>query len=108
VSNVAENTGIKSLVGRKVKKTVKFLDADIVITKLQVSEVLDIQAKARKKPEEGEASDDLEVLRTVIRASVEGGADLTDEDFTKFPIDDLGKLSEEIMKFSGLGKDQGK
>jgi len=105
---MAESTGIKGLVGRKVKKTVKFLDSDIVITKLQVSEVLAIQALARKKPEEGEPVDDLEVLRTVIRASAEGGADLSDEDFTKFPIDDLGKLSEAIMQFSGLGKDQGK
>jgi hypothetical protein len=39
---------------------------------------------------------------------VEGGEDLTDEDFETFPMDELSKLSTEVMKFSGIGQDAGK
>jgi hypothetical protein len=94
--------GIKSLVGRKMFKTVKFMESDLKIAKLSVVEVLSIQGKA-KDIDENEA-EGFEILKTVIKASVEGGADLTDEEFDNFPLDELSKLSTEIMKFSGLGE----
>lgn len=98
--------GIKNLVGKKMSKKVKFMGEEVEISKLSVSEVMDIQEKA-KKLQENEA-EGFNVLKTVIRAAVADAADLSDEDFESFPMDELSRLSDEIMKFSGLGKEQGK
>lgn len=125
---------IKNLVGKRVTKTTKFLDEDIVIRKLSIADVEQIQAavkeledvnaayaaatkqyeadcdKARtagealpERPEEPEAQDNFSVLKTIIRSSTVDGDQLTDEDFQGFALDDLSKLSEEIMNFSGVG-----
>lgn len=96
--------GIKGLVGRKMDKTVKFMGQDTKIFKLSVAEVMDIQARA-KELENDEAAG-FGVLKTVVMAGVEGGKELTDEDFQAFPMDELSKLSTEIMKFSGIGTEQ--
>lgn len=99
-------SGIKSLVGKKMTKSVKFMGEDVKINKLSVAEVMDIQEKAKSLEQDDAAGFD--VLKTVIKAAVEGGADLTDQDFENFPMDELSKLSAEIMKFSGIGQDAGK
>lgn len=99
-------SGIKGLVGRKMTKTVKFMGEDVKISKLSVSEVMSIQEKAKEVEKDDTAG--LELLQTVIRSAVEGADDLADEDFQTFPMDELSKLSNEIMKFSGIGADQGK
>lgn len=104
VNNMSE--GIKGLVGRKMTKAVKFMGEDVRISKLSVSEVLEIQERARAL--EKDEAEGFNILKTVIRASVEGAKDLSDEDFNDFPLDELSKLSNEIMKFSGIGQDQGK
>jgi hypothetical protein len=96
----------RQLASKKMTKPFKFMGEDIKISKLNVSEVLEIQAKA--KDLEKDDSKGFDVLKTVIRASVEGADELTDEEFDQFPMDELSKLSNEIMKFSGLGTDQGK
>lgn len=95
--------GIKGLVGKKMTKTVKFIGEDVKITKLSVAEVMEIQSKA--KTLEGDESSGLELLKKVIRLAVEGAADLSDQDFESFPMDELSKLSAEIMKFSGISGD---
>ena len=100
------STGIKALVGRKMSKNVKFMGEDVKVSKLSVAEVMDIQAKA-KELETNDAAG-LEVLKVVITAAVEGASELSDEDFANFPMDELSKLSAEIMKFSGIGAEQGK
>jgi len=102
-------SGIRSLVGRKMEKNTKFLGMDIKIKKLLVSEVLEIQRKARTlKSDEVSETDGLDLLKMVIRLGAEGGTDMTDEEFSQCPIDELSNLSDAIMQFSGLGKDQGK
>jgi len=107
VNNMATSMdGIKGLIGRKMTKTVKFMAEDIKISKLSVSEVIEIQERA--KAIEKDEAEGFNVLKTVIRASVEGAKDLSDEDFSNFPLDELSKLSNEIMKFSGIGQDSGK
>jgi hypothetical protein len=107
VNNMSEVAkGIKSLVGQRMTKTVKFLNSDVKISKLTVSEVLEIQNKAKDIDKDETAG--LELLKTVIRSAVEGGEDLDDSDFDNFPMDELSKLSNEIMKYSGLGQEAGK
>jgi hypothetical protein len=103
---MAEIAGIKGLVGRKMSKTVKFMGEDVKISKLSVAEVLDVQEKAKRI--EGNDAESFNVLKTVIRSSVEGAKDLADEDFDGFALDELSKLSQEIMKFSGISQEQGK
>lgn len=97
---------IKGLVGKKMTKTVKFIGEDIKITKLSVAEVLEIQNKAKDSTEDHESG--FELLKKVIKMSVEGASELTEEDFDNFPMDELSRLSNEIMKFSGIAGEQGK
>lgn len=92
--------GMKGLVGRKMTKPTKFMGEDVKMSKLSVAQVVEIQ-EAAKNQAEGENG--FELLKKVIRMSVEDAADLTDEDFDKFPMDELSKLSEAIMAFSGIG-----
>jgi len=106
-ANKMATEGIKGLVGRKMTKTVKFMSEDVKIAKLSVSEVMEIQAKA--KDLEGDEQNGFELLKKVIKLSVEKADELSDEDFNNFPMDELSKLSNEIMKFSGIvGDTQGK
>lgn len=91
---------IKTLVGKKQTKTVKFMNEDVKISKLSVAQVLEIQNKA--KAIEADESKGFDVLKIVIMSAVEDGDTLSDEDFDSFPMDELSKLSAEIMKFSGL------
>jgi len=92
--------GIKSLVGKKMSKTIKFMGQDVVINKLSVAQITEIQDAA--KAIEADQSKGFDVLRVVIRASVDEGDQLTDDDFNGFPMDELSKLSTQIMEFSGV------
>jgi len=98
--------GIQGLIGKRMSKTVKFMGEDVKIVKLSVAEVLEIQQQA--KAIETDETKGFDVLKTVIRKSVENASELADEDFDGFPMDELNKLSNEIMKFSGIGNEQGK
>ena len=100
------NMSFKGLVGKKMTKTVKFMGEDVKISKLSVAEVLDIQTKA--KTADDSETEGFAVLKTVLRAAVEGAQDIADQDFNSFPMDELSKLSTEIMKFSGIGQEAGK
>jgi len=96
--------GIKDLIGKKMSKPTKFMGEEIKISKLSVAEVLSIQDAAKNIG--SDETKGFEILRTVIRASVENAESLSDTDFDAFPMDELSKLSNEIMKFSGLGAEQ--
>lgn len=104
-----ENSVMKDLVGKRITKTTKFMGTEVTITKLSVAEVKEIQ-EASKPAEEGhdDEATGIEVLRKVIQLSCPESRDLSQEDFETFPIDELSKLSEEIMKFSGMGNPKGK
>jgi len=91
---------MKHLVGKKLTKKVKFVGEEVVIKKLSVTEVMTLQEAYN----DAAAGDELVLLRTVIRQAVEGAEDLTDEDLSSFPIDELANLSNEIIKFSGMDK----
>ena len=85
---------MKHLVGKKLTKKVKFVGEEVVIKKLSVTEVMTLQEAYN----DAAAGDELVLLRTVIRQAVEGAEDLTDEDLSSFPIDELANLSNEIIK----------
>lgn len=101
-----EKGGLKGLVGKKMSKEVNFMGEKVKITKLQVSQVIEIQALSKKA--QSSEDDGFEVLTAVIKAGVEGAGELTDEEFRNFPLDELSKLSGEVMKYSGIGGDSGK
>lgn len=98
------NESIVNFAGRRISKSVKFMEGKVKISKLSVAEVEEIQELA--KANEGDEEKGMEVLRKVLALAVEGGEDLTDEQFDGFPIEELSKLSSEIMKFSGMGKEE--
>ena len=93
-------TPFAELLEKKMTKKVKFMGSDVEITKLSVEQVLEIQESA-KKVDEDESG--IELLRTVIRFSVTGADEIDDDQFTKLPLDELTKLSNAIMSYSGLG-----
>jgi len=97
---------LKELSAKRMSKSVKFMGEDVKIYKLSVAEVLSIQEKSKDAGATETAG--FEVLRTVIRMAVEGAKELEDGDFNNFPMDELSKISAEIMKFSGLGEPAGK
>lgn len=99
-------SGMQALVGKRVSKSVKFMNTDLTINKLTVDEVMEIQVKAKNI--EGNEEEGFNVLKHVIKSSADGAKDLSDDDFKTFPMDELSKLSNEIMKFSGLGAETGK
>jgi hypothetical protein len=122
-------SSIKALVGKTMTKSVKFLDSTVTISKLTVGQVQEIQEAAKQAeareadfrkqvaaaeasggsmPESQDKFAGLDILKKIIVLGVEGGSDLTDEDFQSLPMDELSKVSKEIMKFSGLGEDSGK
>lgn len=95
---------IMNLVGKRMSKTVKFCDGQVTINKLSVADVTTIQEQSKDaadNPEKG-----FDILQTVVKLSVEGASELTEENFKGFPMDELAKLSEEIMKFSGVAGDK--
>jgi len=96
----------KSLINKRMTKKVKFMGEDVEISKLTVSEIKEIQALAKEN--ESATEDDgseFKLVATIIGFAVADAADLSEEDFNGFPVDELSKLSNEIMKFSGLGGD---
>jgi hypothetical protein len=97
---------MKNLVGRRITKHTKFLDEQVTIRKLSTAQALQIQAASAEMQPDDESQ--LNLIYDVIRAGVEGGNELTDEDFGTWPLDDISKLSAEIMKFSGLTDDSPK
>jgi len=110
-------TGIKSLIGQQVTKEIPFMGAKIAIKKLSVDEVMEIQNLVRglqktAEAAEGSESDgddgNLEMLHTIVTKGVVEADDLTIEQLRTFPMEELNKLTEEVMKYSGYGKDQGK
>ncbi len=49
-----------------------------------------------------------DLIKHVIQVAVPDAKELSEEDFNTFPMDELSKLSNEIMAFSGLTGDKGK
>ena len=90
----------EKLIGKKMSKSVKFMGEDIKISKLSVAQIYEVQAAAKgAETDEGKGFD---ILKTIIKSSAEGGETLTDDQFADFPMDELSRLSNDIMAFSGI------
>lgn len=106
ISKESNKMSFKDLVGKKMQKSTKFMGEDVKISKLSVAEILIIQAAAKEA--EVDETKGFEILKTIVKSSVEGAADISDEDFANFAMDELSNLSNEIMKFSGIAGETGK
>lgn len=103
----------KSLVGRRATKKFQFLGTDVEVNKLSINQVNEIQDKVASLPKivEGESTSEasrahLQLMISVIKLAVVGADEVTDEEFMNFPLSDLQKLSDDVLRHSGLGKDQ--
>jgi hypothetical protein len=94
---------MKHLVGKKITKKVEFMNDEIELRKLSVSEVLHIQNLVKKSNNSKDKYEELDLLRDVTRLAVVGAEELTNEEFDTFPLGELTTLSSEIMTFAGLG-----
>lgn len=90
---------MKHLVGKKLTKKIKFLNDEVTIKKLSITEVMELQEAYNSA--EGKET---EILLKVIRLAVEGASELSDQEIESFPLDELATLSNEIIKFSGMDK----
>jgi hypothetical protein len=81
-------------------KTVKFLGEEVVINKLTVAQVMAIQELTQNA---GEKDNSMEVLSFVITNAVEGADSLSSDEIEQFPLEELSRLSSDILEFSGLG-----
>lgn len=96
---------MKHLIGKTLSKKVKFLGEELTIKKLTVAQVLAIQEMTKNTEDKDNSMD---ILGFVVKGSVEGAEDLTGEDIEQFPLEELSRLSNDILEFSGLGNGQRK
>jgi len=94
---------MKHLVGKNITKSVDFMEEKVDIKKLSVAEVIKIQELVKKSEKSKSETAQVNLLREVIKISVVGADELSNEDFDTFPLGELNSLSEQIMGYSGLG-----
>jgi hypothetical protein len=90
--------------GAKSEKKIKFCGEEVKIQKMSVKQVLEIQDAAKKAEDSKSDTDNLTVMLTVIRTGCNELAEMSDDELFELPMDELSKLSKEIMEHSGLGK----
>jgi hypothetical protein len=91
-------------VGLTTKKSVQFLGLDLEINKMSINQVLAVQAATKEAEADTSDASGIKILRAVIKAGAKELADISDNEFQDFPMEELAKLSNEIMEFSGLVK----
>lgn len=130
-NSMSEVKGLMAFVSRRSEKKVDFMGGKLTITKLTLGEVEKIQEMGRAAAEElkkaqteynekykevpveerpefvFESANGLSMLTNIIRIGAEGAADMTEDDFRALPLDDISKLAEEIMRYSGMKGEEG-
>jgi hypothetical protein len=94
---------MKKLVGKKVTKKVDFMGDKVEIIQLSLNQVKEVQKIVKASQETKNEEDQFGLLRDVIRISVIGADELTDEDFNTFPVAELNNLVNSVLEYSGLG-----
>jgi hypothetical protein len=95
-----KSNGFKALLTKPVISEIEFLGEKIQIRKLTVSEVLKTQQLI--KAVENEEDSGFKILVHLVKTAVPDAKDIAEEDFKSLPMDELSKLSNQIMKFSGM------
>ena len=85
-----------------ITKKVKFLEQEVQIKQLTVKGIKDLQVCLDTTKDATDLGG-LATLSIIFKATVIGADEMTDEDFEKFPIQALTKLSNDILVFNGLG-----
>lgn len=83
-----------------ITKKIPFMGQEVEIKQLTVKGVKDLQVSLSGKDANLNA---LETLATIFKNTVIGADEMTNEEFEAFPIQALTELSNEILKFNGLG-----
>jgi len=96
------NMNKNRFIGAKIKKSIKFMGQDLEIKKLTVSQVLQIQEKAKEIGDIDSELANIELLVFVIKSSADELAELTKDELNEFPMEELTSLSNAIMQYSGL------
>jgi hypothetical protein len=100
---------MKHLVGKaKDSLAVQFMGEEVVVEALPLAAIKLFQVYVKKVNEDKKLSDEdriLSIQRYLIRHSVVGAADMTDEDLDSFPPRRLGELSRAIMEHNGVNVD---
>jgi hypothetical protein len=86
-------------------KKISFSGEQVEIKKLSAAHVLDIQAESKRLGETPSEQDNLSMMLTIITLGCPEVAELERDEILQLPLDDLNKLSNEIMKHSGLLKE---
>ena len=82
-----------------ITKKIPFLGQEVEIKQLTVKGVKDLQVSLK----EANTVDSLSTLALIFKATVVGAEEMTDLEFENYPIQPLTDLSNEILKFNGLG-----
>jgi hypothetical protein len=98
---------MKHLVGKKIVEKVSFMNDEVEVKKLTVSEVLHIQELIKKAQNKKVEYDDMSLIKDVVRMAVTGADEITDEEFNEFPVGELTHLSSSILRIAGLGENLG-
>ena len=85
-----------------VTKKVKFLGLDLEINKLSVQQTVDMRETAKAVASAEDELGNFKLICEIVRMGAKELGDLTDEELATLSLDDLVKLSDEIMMFSGL------
>jgi hypothetical protein len=97
---------MKHLVGKVITEKVPFMGEEVEVKKLSVGEVLKVQRLTKEYNKKKNAEDaSLDLLRDVIKMSVIGASELTNEDFNTFPLEELNRVSQAILKLSGVNEE---
>jgi len=96
-----EVTDLRALISDRQSKTVNFMTKKLRINKLTLTECTDVQKQAQTIDAE-DPSKAFDLLKHIVRIGVPMAADFTDDDFGHFPMDDLNKLSDEVLKYAGM------
>jgi hypothetical protein len=90
------------MLGKKISKTVTFMGEEVEIKKLSVSEVLTLQKSANELQKDANDADGLKLIVSIITTGVTEAAGMKFEDFKEFPMEELSRLSNEVMVWSGM------
>tara|TARA_R110002124_G_scaffold32577_3_gene109020 strand:+ start:2317 stop:2631 length:315 start_codon:yes stop_codon:yes gene_type:complete len=85
-----------------ITKKVSFLEQEVEVKQLTVKGIKDLQLALDSIKGASDVGG-LSTLSIIFKATVVGAEKMADEDFEKFPIQALTKLSNDILLFNGLG-----